>query len=155
MSASVSKDRFEALRKLLQRGEASTQADLRETLVRQGFAVTQSTISRDLRRLGAIRTVDGAGRMGYHLAEEFAEPAPHGTRQRLADHVRAIQSNEFLIVIHTTLGSASLVARHLDHTQPGGILGTIAGDDTVFVVPPSIKNTQVVLRLIRESLGVE
>ena len=56
-----------------------------------------------------------------------------------------------MIVIHTSPGSASLVARHLDINRPGGILGTIAGDDTIFVAPGKDISIKQTIAAIRES----
>ena len=71
----------------------------------------------------------------------------------LIDLVRDIQANQSLVVIHTSPGSASFVARHLDRTRPAGILGTIAGDDTIFVAPSSRRQIEATIREIRQSLG--
>ena len=135
-----SRSRLNALRKLLSGGEISTQEDLVEELNRQHFQVTQSTISRDLRRLGAIKVSDNTGRIVYRLPDDVISPpvSSSGLKGLLQD----IQLNGTMIVLHTTPGSASLVARHLDQTKPEGILGTIAGDDTIFVAPASMKKIE-------------
>src|SRR6185295_602564 len=65
-----SKSRLEALRELLSQGKLSTQDELREELQNRRFEVTQSTISRDLRRLGAVKAVDPDGRTVYRLSAE-------------------------------------------------------------------------------------
>jgi transcriptional regulator of arginine metabolism len=149
-----SRERIEALRDLLREGGLSTQEDLREKLEKSRFNVTQSTVSRDLRKIGAIKAFDAEGRTVYQLPEEF-EPsiAPVGAGS-LGELVREIQSNGMMIVIHTTPGSASLVARHLDHFRPGGILGTLAGDDTIFVAPASMRSLRPTLKAIEQSLGM-
>jgi transcriptional regulator of arginine metabolism len=146
--------RLNLLRKLLAEGEVSTQEGLVEELLRQKFKVTQSTISRDLRRLGAIKTVDSEGGTVYRLPEDFSErmsspSVPGGLKSHLLD----IQHNNSMIVIHTMPGSASLVARHLDQAKPAEILGTIAGDDTIFVVPSAKMKIAESMRLILEELS--
>ena len=73
------KERLGALRKLLEEGELSTQEELREKLEKQEFAVTQSTISRDLRKIGAVRAVDGEGRTVYRLSEGLEPPVTAGS----------------------------------------------------------------------------
>lgn len=138
--------RLDSLRKLLGQGTLSTQDELREKLERMHFVVTQSTVSRDLRKLGAIKAVDPDGRTVYRLAsEETLAPLPTSS---LADLILDIRSNGSMIVIQTSPGSASLIARHLDHTKPGGILGTIAGDDTIFVAPASAREINSTIREI-------
>lgn len=148
-SSSDSRSRLEALRKLLRQGSLSTQDELREKLEKMDFSVTQSTVSRDLRKLGAVKGIDPAGRTVYRLAEEAALPVQ---TTALRDLVLDIRHNGSMIVIHTTPGSASLVARHLDQQKPGGLLGTIAGDDTIFVAPASIKDLRAAVRAIEQSL---
>src|SRR3954467_8149113 len=118
--------RIEALRKLLSQGKLSTQDELREELESLSFKVTQSTISRDLRRLGAVKAVEPDGRTVYRLS---AEPNVNVSGNSLRDLVLDIKSNGAIVVIHTIPGTASLIALHLDRHKPGGILGTIAGED--------------------------
>lgn len=143
--------RFETLRKLLDSGFAGTQDELSEKLSAEGFEVTQSTISRDLRKLGAVKVIDESGRTVYRF--QSASELPPLPTSSLADLVSNITSNGSIIVLHTHPGSASLVARHLDHFRPGGILGTLAGDDTIFVAPADARQIRPAIEAIRSSLG--
>lgn len=147
-----SNDRLSVLKSLLLEGNLSTQEELREELMARKFEVTQSTISRDLRRLGAIKGSDADGRTIYRLSEDSASPlVPETVAQGLKDLVLSIDDNGAMIVIHTTPGSASLVARHLDSRKPGNLLGTIAGDDTIFVAPKNLSAIKSTLESIRNS----
>jgi transcriptional regulator of arginine metabolism len=148
MPATEAKSRLEALRELLNQGKLSTQDELREELESRKFAVTQSTISRDLRRLGAVKAVDPDGRTVYRLG---AEPAVPVSGNSLRDLIQDIRSNGSIIVIHTLPGTASLIALHLDRVKPGGILGTLAGDDTIFVAPGSLRALQGTIDAIEKS----
>ena len=141
--------RQESLRKLLEEGSLSTQEELKSELERLRFKVTQSTVSRDLRRLGAIKTLDSQGRTIYRMN---MEPAISVTGGPLYKMIVSIRSNDSMIVIRTQPGSASLIARHLDQVRPAGILGTIAGDDTIFVAPASAKKIRTTIQEIHESL---
>ena len=123
-------DRLEVLRSLLAEGKLSTQDELRMKLEKQKFRVTQSTISRDLRRIGAVRAVNAEGITVYRLSDAMGAEAAAAAA---ADTVRSVQTNGTMIVIHTLPGLASMVARHIDMRRSGDYLGTIAGDDTVFV----------------------
>lgn len=144
------KTRIEALREILAQGSLSTQDDLRDQLKRMNFKVTQSTISRDLRKIGAIKAIEADGRTTYRLPDLESQPIAPSTA--LADLVISIRSNESMIVMTTTPGSASLVARHLDRVRPGGLLGTLAGDDTIFVAPASVRSIAATIRAIEDSL---
>lgn len=153
MATNDSRDRLQALRGLLDEGSLSTQDELREKLEKQEFVVTQSTISRDLRKLGAVKAIDSDGRTVYRLGDEGVAPVP-ASLSSLAALVVDIATNGSIIVVHTTPGSASLVARHLDNHRPGGILGTLAGEDTIFVAPASLKNVKATIREIQTSFEV-
>jgi len=151
-SLPVATQRLSALRKLLENGEISTQEELVEALRAQKFIVTQSTISRDLSRLAAIKGRDASGRIVYRLPED-PSLAPATAVRNMRGLVVDIQHNGSLIVITTTPGSASLLARVLDQSKPDGILGTIAGDDTIFVAPSSPKRIEKTVQVILEELS--
>jgi transcriptional regulator of arginine metabolism len=122
--------RRRALRRLVQTRQKTTQADLVEGLSARGFTVTQATVSRDLRALGATRS---GGR--YVLG---APPEPAAARRELAaavdGHVESIQTSGPLIVLRTPPAAAQVVASAIDHAELEGVIGTLAGDDTVLVV---------------------
>ena len=145
--------RLEALKKLLLEGSGGTQEELVEALLRKKFSVTQSTISRDLRRLGAIKVNTPEGKTVYRLSQEQLS-LPISNSNGLRDLLVSIDHNDAMIVIHTSPGSASLVARHLDMMkQTLGLLGTIAGDDTIFVAPAKTKKIQSTVDAIIEELS--
>lgn len=146
------KTRTQVLRELLLSEKISTQEELVEELESQGFTATQSTVSRELRRLGALKGTDASGRTVYRLGEAPVV-VPAIASQGYAGILLDIRHNGSMIVLHTTPGSASLVAHHLDKTKPEGILGTIAGDDTIFVAPASTKMIDQTLKAIQEELG--
>lgn len=143
--------RLQALRKLLVKEEASTQDELRDELEKLDYEVNQSTISRDLRKLGAIKMIDTSGRTVYRLAEDMAVVrAPSGLSTLITD----IEHNGSMVVVHTSPGSASLVARQIDQQRAAnGILGTIAGDDTVFVCPKNPKEIGALVKHIERILS--
>jgi len=145
------KSRLEALRKLLSQGKLSTQDELREELESRKFAVTQSTISRDLRRVGAVKAIDPNGRTVYRLSTDQAPIHVPVATGSLRDLVKTIDTNGSMIVLHTVSGSASLIAVHLDRVRPGHILGTLAGDDTIFIAPRSLKKIKETMASIERS----
>lgn len=141
--------RFATLRRLLVEGKARTQDEIREALQAAGHEVTQSTVSRDLRKLEAVKATDARGRTIYRLPEEPGTGMR--TNTTLLDMIVDIVHNDAMIVMRTTPDSASLIARHLDHTRPGGILGTIAGYDTIFIAPPKGASIKKTIQDIRRS----
>ncbi|MBX3020067.1 MAG: arginine repressor [Bdellovibrionales bacterium] len=144
-------NRLSALRELLAEGRISTQEELVEELRAQKFVVTQSTISRDLGRLSAVKTRDASGRVIYKLPEDVMASVPVNTD--LKGLLIDISHNGSLIVVHTTPGSANLLARQIDTSKPEGILGTIAGDDTIFVAPSSAKRIGETVKAIIEEFS--
>ena len=122
--------RREAVGRILRAGRVATQEELLASLRDEGFAVTQATLSRDLARLGARRVSrpDGA----YY---EAGDGAPASVAAAVSGLVSAVATNGSLVVIRTLPGSAPAVARAIDLARLPGVLGTIAGDDTVFVAP--------------------
>lgn len=152
MAITDSRHRLKILKELLEKGELSTQEELVHELKRKNFEVTQSTISRDLRKLGVIRAVDSSGRTVYKLS---SEPAPLPvTQQGIKNLITGINHNGSLIVIHTSPGSASLVARQLDILKRDGLLGTLAGDDTVFVAPANVIKIEQLLKSIKKEFSI-
>lgn len=130
----------EALKELLFSREAQTQDDLSAALIKKGFEVNQSKISRLLRKMGAIKVENTKGQTVYSLPREPSPPTP---KTELKELILDVLANEALVVIFTSPGSASMVARMLDYAQiDTDILGTVAGDDTIFVAPKSIKETK-------------
>lgn len=140
MKETNSKTLAEALKGLLVEGQTGTQEELCAALERLGFKVNQSTVSRLLRKVKAIKVENELGETVYSLPRE---PAPPTITPALRGLVVDIVANETTIVIFTSPGSASMIARILDYKQTSSeILGTIAGDDTIFVVPKSIQNVK-------------
>ena len=123
-----------AIERLLRGRRVATQEDLRHLLATQGFEVTQGTLSRDLARLGARRAPGPVGGTVYELPAENAAAAPRAL-EALNPLVLRIRDNGALVVVHTTPGAASAVALALDQARLPEVLGTLAGDDTVFVAP--------------------
>jgi transcriptional regulator of arginine metabolism len=141
---------MEALKKLLIAGTASTQDEIKHALFKQGITINQSKISRLLRKMGAVKITNEQGESLYSLPRNLA---PRTTQSSLSQLIIDIVANEALIIIHTNPGSASLIGGLLDHQiQDLGILGTVAGDDTVFVVPKSIHHIQEALQAIKKRL---
>jgi transcriptional regulator of arginine metabolism len=140
--------RREAIRRLIRGGKVATQEDLRERLADQGFDVTQGTLSRDLARLGARRAPAAEGGTIYELPPEGAA-SPPGLLEALDPLVRGVRDNGTLVVVHTTPGAAQAVALALDQARLPEVLGTIAGDDTVFVAPVQAASASRLTRVLQ------
>lgn len=124
----------EAFKSLLKEEKFSSQSEIVTALQEMGFThINQSKVSRMLSKFGAVRTRNTKMEMVYQLPPELSVPT---TSSPLKNLVIDVDHNDVLIVIHTSPGAAQLIARLLDSIgKAEGILGTIAGDDTIFVTP--------------------
>lgn len=115
-----------------------SQEELADRLADLGFGVTQATISRDLEQLGAIK-VRRQGGVGYTLPDQLPAGSANGERVRaiFVEWVSSIATAGNLVVVKTPPGSAHLVGVALDQARLAEIVGTICGDDTVFIACPT------------------
>ena len=128
----IKEQRQRAIADLIRSGAMASQEELAERLAALGFAVTQATISRDLDQLGAIK-VRRAGQLGYVLPEQVRDTPGPRLASVFRDWVQSIEPAASLVVIKTPPGSAHLVGVVLDRGELGEIVGTICGDDTLFL----------------------
>jgi transcriptional regulator of arginine metabolism len=128
--------RREIRRIISQRGVGS-QTELVEALFTSGFEVTQATVSRDLRELGAVKARDAGGRSVYALptgGEEASSSSIQALQRVLVEFAVTIVPTGNLVLISTPPGAAQVVAGGIDRGGVDGVLGTVAGDDTLLVV---------------------
>lgn len=129
--------RQHVIARLLGEHAVTSQAQLVELLGAEGVAATQATVSRDLEDLGAVRVrMPGVDGQVYALAElpkDQVAPLDH-LRRVLGEWVVDLAVSSNLVVVRTPPGSAHVVASALDRTGIEGVLGTVAGDDTVLVI---------------------
>jgi transcriptional regulator of arginine metabolism len=128
--------RLTAIRTLVARGPVESQERLTELLRAEGFSVTQATLSRDLKGLGIGKTPTPNGGYSYVFAEGEVKTGSDATY--VQDFKRGFLSIEFsgsLGLMKTLPGHASSVASALDNLRVKEVLGTVAGDDTILVVP--------------------
>ena len=139
-------ERRAEIRHLIATRQVGTQEELRALLAERGHDVTQATLSRDLAQLAARRVAQPDGGTYY----ELPDGTPRSSAPLLEELVRTIDDNGTLVVVHTTPGAAQVVASALDRQKPTDVLGTIAGDDAIFVAPARGVTTSRVIRRLRE-----
>ena len=128
--------RHAAIRRVLREHAVGTQEQLGRLLVGEGFQVTQATLSRDLASLSALRVSGASGGAVYALGAGLAADPSDGQRLRdVSGLVVFISDSDALCVVRTQPGAAQAVARVIDDARLLECLGTIAGDDTIFVSP--------------------
>lgn len=125
-----------------------SQTELRDLLADRGVAVNQATLSRDLKELGLVKISEDGVRYRYVRPEDAAPSRPEQAVHLLRQFVRRIEPSGTLVVLTTELGNAGPIAVAIDRLKMPGILGTVAGDDTVLAVV----SESVSARAIRDQL---
>lgn len=122
--------------RLLASHRVTSQEQLVELLAAEGVTCTQATVSRDLVDLGAIKVRAGDGESAYAVPEQpHAQRAPDDHLRRiLSDWVVEVHATDSILVLRTPPGSAHVVGSALDRADLPAVAGTVAGDDTLFVV---------------------
>ncbi len=140
---------------ILKQESVSSQDHLVELLSAEGVAATQATVSRDLDDLGAVKVPTGGGSV-YAIPElpsEQIAPDDH-LRRVLGEWVVAVGCSQNLIVLNTPPGSAHVVGSAIDRSAIDGVLGTVAGDDTVLVVATEEAGGHSVAEFFRAQAGL-
>jgi transcriptional regulator of arginine metabolism len=121
--------------RLLESEAVASQAQLVAMLAADGVVATQTTVSRDLEDMGAVKVRLPGGETAYALPEPISQVAPvDHLRRVLGEWVVEVAHSANLVVLRTPPGSAHVVGSALDRSGRPGVLGTVAGDDTVLVV---------------------
>lgn len=140
--------RREALRQIISQSAVGRQEDLVRMLSRAGHRVTQSSVSRDLRELGVAKLADR-----YVLPDE--SPPARDSFAAVAGFVRQVQpAGPSLTVVRTSTGAAQSVAIVLDRAQWPEVVGTISGDDTIFVATANVAAQRKLLARLHETFRV-
>lgn len=146
----MKKKRHQRMMKLISETDIKTQEQLTEILRREGYAVTQATVSRDIKELGLIKTAAQSG--GYKYAvrqiQEIEDTADH--LDIFSKAVVSIDSALNQIVIKTYAGMAQAVAASIDRLMSNEIIGSIAGDDTVLLIARSEESAAVTVSKINK-----
>jgi transcriptional regulator of arginine metabolism len=137
--------RRRAVADLIRARRIGTQEELLEALRADGFDATQATLSRDLARLGARRVSEPNAGTRYELPHEERRDGLEAVGRLVA----SVSCNGSLVVVRTHPGSAPAVARAVDLAGLPEILGTIAGDDTVFIAPSRERRARALADQVR------
>jgi transcriptional regulator of arginine metabolism len=143
--------RHERVLTLIRKGSVASQEQLAELLRTDGIRVTQATLSRDLRELGVMK-----GPTGYIVpGHERPAPAPHGDLERaLRTMMLSGDTGGTLAVLRTGPGRASALALEIDRAGFRSVLGTVAGDDTIFVATRTPRDAARLLSTFKHLAGI-
>lgn len=132
---------------LISRLAIDTQEELQKNLRLEGFNVTQATVSRDIKELRLTKTLDSDGRYKYTAGAKNTTDAKESFISLFSTSVLSVDYAQNIVVIKTHSAVAQAVCASLDKLNNDAILGTIAGDDTIFCV---CRNNQLSIKLVSE-----
>ncbi len=150
--------RHEMIKKLIAERGVETQGELARLLNEAGFEVTQATVSRDIRELKLVKHTSNDGKLVYTLKQPVNPELSKSLNRVFAGGIISIDSAQNIIVIKTLPGMAMAIAAALDAMNEPEIIGSIAGDDTVFCAIKSEKKVNLIiekLKSIRNMLQTE
>ena len=126
--------RHAKIKEIIDKNKIETQEDLASALRHEGIEVTQATVSRDIKELMLVKVPDANGHYHYAYPKEHNMLLTPGRLERtFQDSIVSLHAADCLVVVRTLPGTAQAVAYAIDYMKWNEILGTIAGDDTVFV----------------------
>ncbi len=131
--------RHTKIKEFVDRQIVETQEELAESLRKDGIDVTQATVSRDIKELMLIKVPTGDGRYRYAFPPEHNLIFSQSRMERIfQDSITGMDYSQNIVVLRTLPGSAQAVASIIDHVKWPEIMGTVAGDDTIFIIvkPP-------------------
>jgi len=156
----VKEQRQQAILRLIEEHAIETQAELLERLRAAGFVATQATVSRDIAELGLVKVRGASGKSYYtRPPQPPASEVLERTRWTLREYVVGMDFSGPLVLLKTLSGRAHAVAAAIDEYNPPGVLGTLAGDDSVLILvrprESQLPTPEVaeVLQLLRELRG--
>ena len=148
----MKRDRHEKIIELIEKYDIETQEELADRLIREGFQVTQATVSRDIRELKLSKVAGREGRQKYVLLNrqqhQMAEKYVGILREAFVSMDRA----QNILVVKTVSGMAMAVGAALDNIGWKEIVGCIAGDDTVMCAIRTVEDTEAVMAELHKIL---
>lgn len=139
---------------IIENEEISTQEELTEKLIKAGFKVTQATVSRDIKELKLIKVhSDKKGNKYSHVSNEISKNNSESSAKLYTIIEKAVTSVDYannIVIIRTIQGMAQGVAFAIDNLHQEGVMGTIAGDDTIMIVTKTEENAKKLVIKIKE-----
>ena len=135
---------------IIQKYEVETQEELSEYLVREGFSVTQATVSRDIRELKLTKVLMNNGKQKYVVLNQAGNNMSEKFCRVLREGFISMDMAQNILVVKTVSGMASAVCAAIDAMKFTEIVGSIAGDDTIMCAVRSVDDTLSIMKKIRK-----
>lgn len=149
----MKKSRHQKIKELVEQYQIETQEELADKLTDAGYAVTQATVSRDIRELKLSKIPLGDGHQIYTILEHNDQHLGDKYIRVLKDGFVSMDMAQNILVIKTVSGMAMAVAAAVDAMKFKEIVGSIAGDDTIMIAVRTVEDTQIVMDKIRRAIG--
>ena len=137
---------------IIEKNDIETQEELADALRQRGIQVTQATVSRDIKELRLLKVLTPMGTYKYATADKAENGLTDRFIRMLAESVLSVAASANMIVIKTLSGSAAVAAEALDSFHWPEVLGTIAGDNTIFMVVRTGEEVQTVVDRIQDMM---
>lgn len=148
----MKKKRLDKIIEIITTHEVETQDELISYLRKEGYDVTQATVSRDIRELKLTKVMTGQGSYRYIQANRDSQMKGLHISHALSDAILRVASAENLVVVHTYPGMAQAVALEVDQLKHPSILGSVAGDDTILIVAADKHSAAMLSEQIKEMI---
>ena len=135
---------------LIKKNDIETQEELLEFLVKDGFAVTQATVSRDIREMKLTKIATSSGKQKYAALNETSDDMSEKFVRVLRDGYVSMDMAQNILVIKTVSGMAGAVCASIDAMQFHEIVGSIAGDDTIMCAIRSTEDAVAIMKRLRK-----
>ncbi len=146
-------ERQELILRLIRENDICTQEELTNLIRKHGLEVTQATCSRDIKELGIIKVILPNNQSKYAVLEKTGDIAPGRLLAVFSNSLLSCKNAMNLVVITTLPGMAQAAASALDSMHLQYVVGTIAGDDTVFVATESVEDAKALCATIIDMTG--
>lgn len=146
----MKKERQSKILELIAAHPIETQEDLQQELIKAGFDVTQATVSRDIKELRVVKLLDGNGVYRYAVSGHGTSPKTLKYRDLFAHSVISVAYSMNDVVIKCHSGMAQGACAALDMMHCDNVLGTLAGDDTIFVITKTEADAKILVEKLRE-----
>ncbi len=152
MAENIKKKRQTRVLELIEKEEISTQEDLLNLLSASGFDVTQATVCRDMRELNLVKMQTQNGVRYAQTPTDNVAAVTEKYKSILSEIVTRCQIASTIVVVKTFSGMANAAAAAIDHLGWSEVVGSIAGDDTIFLATASVEDAERLLEKLNETL---
>ncbi|WP_297633505.1 arginine repressor [uncultured Clostridium sp.] len=146
--------RHDKILEIISEKDIETQEDLAEELRNAGFDVTQATVSRDIKNLRLIKMQSSIGKYKYAVPKTDTNRLADKLANILENAVIHVENIDKMVVVKTFTGGASAAAEAIDNLSFENIAGTVAGDNTIFILVRTIESAETIVASIKERINM-